>query len=432
MSYFHIITFGCKVNQCDSAGVAHGFLARGWQAAPAGVAPDLILVNTCTVTGRADQQARQAVRRLARQHPGAPLWVTGCYAERAAAAVAALPGVTAVVGNAGKVWLADLATKTSSPANPQLDRSARPPGEAFQPWPVQTLPGHTRLWLKVQDGCSHRCSYCIVPQVRGPARSMAPPAVTAALQEAAAQGYQEVVLTGVDLGQYGQDLMPPDSLEALVRRLKERAWPFRVRASSLEPQEITPALLKECATWPEFCPHFHLPLQSGAAAVLAAMGRPYLPQDFRELVQEIHRQFPDIAVGLDILAGFPTETTTAFEATQALVASLPVAYLHVFPFSPRPATAAAQMKPLPGKEIRGRAQIMRHLGLQKKQEFQHRQLGKIREVLVEGPAPQKGWLKGLSDNYLRVVFPGPLEWRNRRLRVRLQRMQGEVMVGEAV
>lgn len=432
MPYFRIITFGCKVNQCDSAGLGQGFAARGWQAAPAGVAPDLILVNTCTVTSRSDQQARQAVRRMAREYPEAPLWVTGCYAQRAPAEVAVLPGVQVVLGNREKVGLAELLAENQGTASPRLCVGPYSGGEPFQPWPVQPLPGHTRIWLKVQDGCSHHCSYCIVPQVRGPGRSLEPPAVDVALKEAAALGYREVVLTGVDLGQYGQDFNPAGSLTALVRRLKEQAWPFRVRFSSLEPQGITPTLLKECATWQEFCPHFHLPLQSGAAPVLAAMGRPYRPEDFKDLVREIKRYFPDAALGLDILAGFPTERADDFEATLSLVGSLPVAYLHVFPFSPRHGTAAAQLPRLAVKEIKARARIMRQLGQLKKLEFQQSQLGKIREVLVEGPALQGGWLKGLSDNYLRVIFPGPLEWRNHRLMVFLQKVQGEVVVGEAV
>jgi threonylcarbamoyladenosine tRNA methylthiotransferase MtaB len=432
MPYFRIITFGCKVNQCDSAGLAQGFTVQGWQAAPAGVPPDLVLVNTCTVTGRSDQQARQAIRRVAREHTGAAIWVTGCYAQRAPAEVAVLPGVQAVLGNQEKAGLAELLAETPETASPRLCVGAYSSREHFQPWPVQPLPGHTRIWLKVQDGCSHHCSYCIVPQVRGPGRSLEPPAVDAALKEAAALGYQEVVLTGVDLGQYGHDLSPAGSLTSLVRRLKDQVRPFRVRFSSLEPQGITPVLLEECATWQEFCPHFHLPLQSGAAPVLAAMGRPYRPEDFKDLVREIKRYFPDAALGLDILAGFPTERADDFEATLSLVESLPVAYLHVFPFSPRPGTAAAHLPRLAVKEVQARARIMRQLGQLKKHEFQQSQLGKMRDVLVEGPALQGGWLKGLSDNYLRVIFPGPPAWRNRRVMVRFDRRQGEVLLGDAL
>jgi threonylcarbamoyladenosine tRNA methylthiotransferase MtaB len=346
MPYFHIITFGCKVNQCDTAGLAQELTGLGWRAAPQGAAPDLVLINTCTVTARADQQARQAIRRLARKHPGLPLWVTGCYAQRAPQEVAALPGVRAVLGNREKPRLGEICRELLPPPEPggagphsPSAGAARPaihvgpysPAEPFHPWRVHSFPGHTRASMKIQEGCRHHCSYCIVPQVRGPRRSMALRDVLAALPELAAAGYQEVVLTGVDLGQYGQDLDPPGTLAGLVARLKESARPIRVRLSSLEPQEVTADLLRELASWENFCPHFHLPLQSGAPEILAAMGRPYRPREFRDLCLEIHRIFPQAALGLDILVGFPGETAAHFAATRELVASLPAAYLHVFP-----------------------------------------------------------------------------------------------------
>ena len=214
----------------------------------------------------------------------------------------------------------------------------------FHPWRVHAFPGHTRAWLKIQEGCSHHCSYCIVPQVRGPRRSWAPAEVVAALQELAGP-HQEVVLTGIDLGQYGQDLRPATSLAGLVRRLKQAELPFRVRLSSLEPQEVTGELLAELASWRAFCPHFHLPLQSGAAPVLAAMNRPYRPGDFQDLVADLPGAFPDAALGLDVLVGFPGETAADFAATRTLLAALPLTYLHVFPFSPRPGTPAPAVLP---------------------------------------------------------------------------------------
>jgi threonylcarbamoyladenosine tRNA methylthiotransferase MtaB len=433
-------------------------------------------VNTCTVTARADQQARQTIRRLAREYPGTPLWVTGCYAQRAPVEVAALPGVQAVFGNQEKTALAQimnnclnqtLAAGSPSPLRregggenpPSLHPF--PPGEGgevasqkrslnvgesfkgprllvgtfsaappFKPWRSHALPGHTRAWVKIQEGCSHCCRYCIVPLVRGPRRSLDPAAVLAAFQELAGLGYREVVLTGVDLGQYGLDHTPPTSLAALVRRLTKK--PFRVRLSSLEPMMVTTELLDELAAWENFCPHFHLPLQSGAAPVLAAMGRPYGPGEFRDLVREISRRFPDLGLGLDVLVGFPGETAADFEATRTLVASLPVTYLHVFPYSPRPGTPAADLPSLPGTIIRERARLMRELGQAKKRRFLEAQRGQVREVLVEGPAATPGWLQGLSDHYVRVIFPGPPTWRNRLVRVRFQDIKEELLLGETV
>ncbi|PIV06572.1 MAG: tRNA (N(6)-L-threonylcarbamoyladenosine(37)-C(2))-methylthiotransferase MtaB, partial [Syntrophobacterales bacterium CG03_land_8_20_14_0_80_58_14] len=425
-----LITFGCKVNQCDTAGMARELALRGWSAAAPGADPDLLIVNTCTVTARADQQARQAIRRLAREHPATPIWVTGCYAQRAPAEVAALPGVQAVFGNQEKVGLAHLLkdfpghlfVEADSPSplrgegrgggeniNPPPS-SPLPPGEGeevisakrslhvgepgprlwvgdfaaappFQPWKIHAVPGHTRAWLKIQEGCSHHCAYCIVPQVRGPRRSLDPPSVLSAFEDLAGLGYREVVLTGVDLGQYGLDHTPPSSLAALVRQLTEKTWPFRVRLSSLEPMMVTTELLDGLAAWPDFCPHFHLPLQSGAAPVLAAMGRPYGPEEFRDLVREITRRFPGAGLGLDVLVGFPGESAADFEATRSLIESLPVTYLHVFPYSPRPGAPAADLPPLPGKIVQTRARIMRELGQAKKIQFLEAQIGQVREVL---------------------------------------------------
>jgi threonylcarbamoyladenosine tRNA methylthiotransferase MtaB len=428
MPAFRILTFGCKVNQCDTAGMARELTVRGWLAAAPGTEPDLVLVNTCTVTARADQQARQAIRRLAREHPGTPLWVTGCYAQQAPAELAPLPGVQVVFGNQEKARLAQLLSERKPAARQVVASFSK--ATPFQPWPVQAVPGHTRAWLKTQEGCSHHCRYCIVPTVRGPRRSLDPGAVLAALQELAELGYREVVLTGVDLGQYGLDHSPSDNLAALVRRLAQQSWPFRVRLSSLEPQMVTAELLEALAAWPEFCPHFHLPLQSGAAPVLAAMGRPYDPAAFRDLVREISRRFPGAGLGLDVLVGFPGETAADFEATRTLVTSLPATYLHVFPFSPRPGTSAADLPPLPAQVIRERARLLRELAQAKKQQFLEAQLGQVREVLVEGPAPQNGWLQGLTGHYLRAVFPGPPAWRNRLLKVRFRITRENFLVGE--
>ena len=500
-----IITFGCKVNQCDTAGMARELTLRGWRAAAPGAAPDLVIVNTCTVTARADQQARQAIRRLAREHPETPLWVTGCYAQRAPAEVAALPGVQAVFGNQEKGRLAHLLSEfhrhlavdaapgalgppgladslsplglpdSPSPLRgegrgggeislPLPLRGPLPPGEGEEadfrqrslnvgePVPGAAASGGTFLpaaalptlgsprrppatpgpGSRSRRAAATSAATASCRRVRGPRRSLDPAAVLAAFHELAGLGYQEVVLTGVDLGQYGLDHAPPASLAALVRRLTDQAWPFRVRLSSLEPQMVTTELLDELAAWRDFCPHFHLPLQSGAAPVLAAMGRPYGPEEFRDLVREITRRFPGAGLGLDVLVGFPGETAADFEATRSLVAALPVTYLHVFPYSPRPGTPAADLPPLPGNVVQERARIMRELGQAKKIQFLEAQLGQVREVLVEGPAAPEGWLQGLSDHYLRVTFPGPPALRNRRVMVRFSRREGEVLVGEAV
>jgi threonylcarbamoyladenosine tRNA methylthiotransferase MtaB len=433
MPSFQIVTFGCKVNQFDSAMMAEALAGSGCAPPPADASPDLVLVNTCTVTGRADQQARQTIRRLARQHPGAKIWITGCYAQRAPEVLASLPGVARVFGNREKVRVAEMAAAVAANRGPLIEVGGLDRQEPLQDCEVSRFPGHTRAWLKIQDGCSHACSYCIVPLVRGPGRSLPQDKVLSSLDRLAGGGFQEIVLTGVDLGQYGRDLPSETSLAHLLPRLAQRPWPFRLRLSSLEPQEITGDLVEALAALPHLCPHFHLPLQSGSPEVLRAMGRSYSPESFRDLVMELHRHFPAAALGLDILVGFPGETAADFEATRRLVETLPAAYVHVFPFSPRPGTPAQARPPLPGGEVQRRAQVMRKLGREKKRAFYQAHLHRVGEVLVEGPAPGRpGWLKGLSANYLRVVLPGPPAWRNRRLKVRFLAIQEETLVGEVI
>ncbi|MFZ2087074.1 MAG: tRNA (N(6)-L-threonylcarbamoyladenosine(37)-C(2))-methylthiotransferase MtaB [Desulfobaccales bacterium] len=433
MPTFQIITFGCKVNQYESAGMAEVLEDLGFTLRPLGAAPDLVMVNTCTVTARADQQARQTIRRLARQYPAAELWVTGCYAQRSPETLASLPNVARVLGNQEKVILRQILACRSAMPGPRVQVQGFDQQEAFQLCQVSRFPGHTRAWLKVQDGCSHACSYCIVPSVRGPGRSLPPDGVWSSLENLAARDFQEVVLTGIDLGQYGKDLAHPGSLARLLRGLSQKSWPFRLRLSSLEPQEITGDLMEALSACPDLCPHFHLPLQSGSGAVLQAMGRPYQPEHFRDLVMELQDRFPAAALGLDVLVGFPGESVPDFKNTWKLVEALPAAYLHVFPFSPRPGTRAQAMALLAGGEVQRRARVMRQLGLDKKAAFYQAQVGQAGEVLVEGPAPGRpGWLKGLSANYLRVILAGPPQWANRLVKVRFLEVREETVVGEVI
>lgn len=428
---YRIVTFGCKVNQHDSAALAQVLEAQGWQPAAVGESPELVLVNTCTVTARADQEARQVIRRLHREHPRAALLVTGCYAQRAPDEVAALPGVSGVFGNQEKSRLGEFLDALAG-GQSFLEVGSFSSGAPFAASFPRRFPGHTRAFLKIQEGCNHGCAYCIVPRVRGISRSLPPAGVETALTELTAAGFAEVVLTGIDLGQYGRDLTPPESLAGLLRRLAVQPLSFRLRLSSLEPQEVTQELMDALASVPEVCPHFHLPLQSGSTRVLAAMGRPYTPEHFRELARGLLARFPEAALGLDVLVGFPGEGPKDIAATYELVESLPVAYLHVFPFSPRPGTPAAMLTPLPAPEVRRRAAWLRELGRRKRAAFYQAQVGKVGEVLVERPAGRPGWLLGLSRNYLRVLLPGPSDWVNRRLTMRFLRVQGELMEGEVL
>lgn len=426
------ITLGCKVNQYESAFLAESAVHSGFQITPPAAATVLV-INTCTVTSRTDRQVRQILRQAARLKLQPDLIVTGCYAQRAPRELAAFPNVRAVLGNSEKAMGPALWPLLQG-SDPLLQVADIRAVNKFSPLPVQHFLGHTRAFIKIQDGCNHYCSYCIVPTVRGPERSLPSQDVVSQIETLIAGGFQEIVLTGINLSRYGQDLPGEESLLALVRLLKQRAWPVRFRFSSLEPQDLSLDLLRELTAWPQFCPHFHIPLQSGAPAVLAAMHRGYQPSWFQDLVRQIAVLFPAPAIGLDVMVGFPNESAGDFSQTLDLVDSLPLAYLHVFPYSVRPGTEAAGLRPLAdSRTIQGRARDLRALGLEKKLAFYRRQVGRVVEVLVEGKVTEKpGWLTGLTGNYLRVHLPGPPEWANHLIRVRLQGLAGQALIGEVI
>ncbi|MBW1917184.1 MAG: tRNA (N(6)-L-threonylcarbamoyladenosine(37)-C(2))-methylthiotransferase MtaB [Deltaproteobacteria bacterium] len=422
-----IATFGCKVNQYESAFLAEVLARHGWRLVPLSASPELVVVNTCTVTGAADRQARQFIRRLARTRPSSTVLVTGCYAQRAPEELAPLPGVRWVLGNREKTRLIKIIQEDCQHAAAIIRVGSIAAAQTLESMPITSFYGHTRAFVKIQDGCQNYCSYCILPYVRGPCRSLPLTQIIDQLEQLSSRGYQEIVLTGINLGKYGHDLPNHENLSELVQTLAQAGLPGRYRLSSIEPQEITPALLRQLAAWPQFCPHFHLPLQSGSASVLQAMRRPYSPEDFRELVNQINRYFPQAALGVDVLVGFPGETARDLAQTQELIEALPISYLHVFPFSPRPGTAAAQMpQRLSTTAVKRRAQSLRALGQEKKAVFYQRQVGQELEILVEGPCSGKpGWVKGLSANYLRLVLEGGSEWTNRLVRARLVGIVGE-------
>ena len=427
------ITLGCKVNQYESAFMAERAIKAGFKVSSPGDA-DFLVINTCTVTSRTDGQIRQILRHAARQSPQSKLIVTGCYAQRSPGELAEFPKVQAVFGNPEKALWPHLLSQIQDRAKPIIQVSDLAACRSFAPMPLQDFREHTRAFLKVQDGCDHVCSYCIVPSVRGPERSLPIPEVEKQIQVFMAGGYKEIVLTGINLSRFGRDLPGEINLLTLIRRLKQTPWPARFRLSSVEPQDLSLEVLDELAQWPNFCPHFHIPLQSGSAAVLKAMQRNYRPEDFEYLLQQIYAAFPRAAIGLDVMVGFPTESPADFQQTRELLERLPVSYLHVFPYSARPDTPAALLRPVAtSAAVQARAKSLRALGLQKKLSFYQRQLGNVAEVLVEGEAAgNSGWITGLSENYLRVQLLGDLHAANQVIQVRLQKIAGQALIAEKV
>ena len=421
---FAVVTFGCRVNQADSFAIERGLRAGGGSAVPVEAA-DVVVVNSCSVTASADQGTRQAIRRIARTNAGARIVATGCYASRAAAEVAALPGVVAVVPNVEKEALVERILETVEPTTAVRFGG----GEGACGAPIRPGErGRTAYTLRVQTGCDEACAYCIIPSTRGRGRSVALPRVLDEVDEAVAAGYRELQLTGVHLGSYGRDLTPPSSLVALLRALAAHPADFLVRMSSLEPMDCTPAVVELVTGSPRFAPHFHLPLQHASDAVLRRMRRPYTAADYRSVVTSIRGRLPHAAIGSDVVVGFPGETDADAAATLGFLEDSPLTYLHVFPYSDRPGTEASGMSgKVDGRRIRERARAVRAAGAALAERFRAAQVGSVRPGLT---LAQAGGTVVLTDNYLRVRVPedGP---ENERVRVRIT-AAGETLAGEIV
>ncbi len=425
-----ITTLGCKINQYDSA-VIQDRLEAKHAFVPFNERADCYIINSCTVTDRADWEARQLVRRAKRLSPGSRVLVTGCYAQVNPHDMARVPGVDYVVG---LNRLDDLLRFVESSGPVAADRIAVSDVRRARGVPMlgtTALPGHTRAFLKIQEGCNYSCTYCIIPTARGLSRSVPPPDVLEQVRLLARAGYVEIVLTGIHLGGYGQDLAPRTDLTSLLEMIVESELIARVRLSSLDPREVSDRLLDLITSSNVICPHLHICAQSGDDEILRRMRRNYDTNDYRELLAKVRERLPHAALGSDIIVGFPGETNDQFESARKFFASLPLTYFHVFPYSHRRGTVAAT---LPGhvspqvKKMRARA--MRDLGSKKKREFYLRFRGRRVSVLIEGTQDGKtGYSRGFSRNYLPVLVPGAQSFINREVEVDVVDCEGQWLIG---
>ena len=424
-----LVTLGCKVNQCETAYLEERLRGAGYGIVPFSGRADIYCLNTCAVTARAAMESRQLIRRALRQNPEARVVVTGCYAQMAPAEIAAVPGVSLILGSTEKLALLEYLADPVNAATPTI-RVGDPCATGIpQPLVLSAFAGRTRAFLKIQDGCDASCSYCIVPHARGRSRSIPAAPVLEQVERFLAGGFQEIVLTGIHLGQWGQDLEPPWHLISLIGDIFERCAPPRLRLSSLEPGEIAADLLDRMASEPRLCPHLHVPLQSGDAAILGRMNRTYHPQFYRDLVRDAVARIPGLAVGADVLVGFPGETEACFLNTYRLLESLPLAYLHVFPFSPRPGTPAAVMKGrVPPPVVRTHSALLRQLDRAKRLAFMGCFVGTVRPVLLEGRSAADGGRLGYSDNYIPVLVRSDDIGENRLFLARFEEIQGTRLV----
>lgn len=394
-------TFGCRLNQYDTEAI-RTLLERdgGWSTVASREEADVYVVNTCSVTARADASARKAIRRIHSERPHARIVVTGCYAQRAPEEIAELPGVSLIVGAADRARIVEEVAGTVAG---ELRTAVSPIGDAktFLDVPITEMAERSRAFVKVQEGCNKACSFCIVPQTRGASRSRRPESVLAQARELVEAGYREIVLSGVDIGEYGVDLGEGRRLlPELIRAVLEVPGLERLRLSSIEPSTVTDALIELMACEAKFARHFHIPFQSGSNAVLERMNRQYTIEDFAELVSKIARRVPGAGIGTDVICGFPGESEDDFQHTFERLVELPFTYLHPFTYSVRPGSAAEALgDPVPGDVKKRRTRSLKRLSREKSRAFREAHVGRTMPVLLEDAA---GW----TDNYLRVAVGG--------------------------
>ena len=402
-----ILTLGCKVNQYDSAALAGAFLAQGYELVATAKNADICVVNTCSVTHLADRKSRQLLRRSVKANPAAIVVAAGCYAQTAPEEVLELPGVDLVYGVTNLAELTKLLEGWEKDKLPKQAVRSLDELRGFEE--SDNLPelGRTRAFLKIQDGCDNFCTYCIVPHARGRARSRTPERVIALAGELVAAGYREIVLTGVHIGAYGRDLPKTPSLADLLRSLIRIPGIERIRLGSVEPHDITLDLVEVLSGSSILCRHLHIPLQSGSAAILQRMGRRYTPGEYQKLIAALKTGIPGLGLTTDVIVGFPGETTEYFEQTYDLLSKCSFSKLHVFKYSPRTGTPAADYgDQVPAAVKEERSTLLLALGDQMAADFAKSMVGQVLNVLVEGKAKENPKLQeGLTDNYLRVLFP---------------------------
>jgi threonylcarbamoyladenosine tRNA methylthiotransferase MtaB len=435
---FSIENFGCRATDADAAALRRSLLASGLRCLDDHANADFVVLNSCTVTAAADAQARDAVRKIHRANPQARIIVTGCYAQRAPDEIASLEGVAWVVGNSHQTEIPELLKNTQPDRREGSQRDAREARTDFVPiadldagsmslarGPAKILTGdifaqtslqlapqdglkgdRTRPILKIQDGCNNRCSYCVIPFVRGRSRSLAPEVVVDEVRKLVAGGAKEIVLSGINLGSYGRDFTPRAALAEVVQRILEETTLERLRFSSVEPQDVTEDFIGLVASSGRIARHFHVPLQSGSDKILKGMHRRYRAAHYAERMHRIRRILPEAAIGADVIVGFPGETDDDFRATYDLIEALPLTYLHVFSFSVRPGTEAAQFDlPVAAAVIRDRARALRVLSQSKASQFRASQSGRTLQAITLARGGED-WTEALTSNYLKVRVPG--------------------------
>jgi threonylcarbamoyladenosine tRNA methylthiotransferase MtaB len=423
-----VVTLGCKVNWYDSQAMAGALHAAGFEIVDEREPADVYIVNTCAVTQEAERKSRQAVRRLMRLHPDAAVIAAGCAAQKDAAGFASLAGVAGVCGSFGRGGIVDLSLKALDGTRGFV--SVSPEDTRYEDFPASGQSGHTRATLKIEDGCDARCAYCVIPDLRGAPRSRPLESIKREAEALAARGFREIVLVGINLSRWGAGL-PGSLMLADAVDVAAVSGVERIRLGSLEPEAVTEALIDRLAALPQFCPHFHISLQSGCAATLARMGRRYTPEQYVEKVETARRAWGDAGITTDVIVGFPGETDAEFADSAAFVAGAGFLKVHVFPYSPRPGTPAAAMpRQVPNDVKAARAAAMQAAAAPGAKAFLEGMAGKTAEVLFETAVKGKpGWMRGYARNYTDIEAPVGKEAKGKIINVKLMEARGEIIIG---
>jgi threonylcarbamoyladenosine tRNA methylthiotransferase MtaB len=440
MATVAIATLGCKVNQYESEALTASLEEKGYRLIPLEEGADIAIINTCTVTHRADFQSRQMIRRALRFNPKSTIIVTGCYSQVDPGTIEKIEGVHYLVGNSEKNRIADLLPLMEKGRLQRMQVSDIQDENLFSDIPLFTFHHHTRAFFKIQDGCNASCSYCIVPHARGRSRSLPVDKLLDHMRTLEKRGYREVVLTGIHIGSYGLDLNPRLSLNELFEQLEKKETPARIRLSSIEPGDFSPELISTISRSDKICPHLHIPIQSGDDDILRKMNRNYNHSFLVDLFEELDQKIPNLSIGADVIVGFPGETEEQFDQTYRLVESLPFSYLHVFPFSKRKGTPAFGLpQSVTGETVRKRAEKLRTLSKEKRQAFYRRFIDQELKVLVEDRMEKgTGKWRGLSRNYIPVLLTHETksqndpDWNNTEWRVRVTESTERGVSGLAV
>jgi len=450
---FHLINFGCRASHADGAAIKKQLAMRGFRETSAEES-EVAVLNTCTVTAAADAEVRQIIRRIHRSNPGCKILVTGCYAQRASDEIAKLPGVNWVIGNSHKHALAEILSGNTSSGVPAEDLTSAEklhaiPGTTFPVFEAHTTEprvfvgeigdvfhfapvfadDRTRPTVKIQDGCNARCAFCVIPHVRGKSRSMEPEKVIEQIRELDQNRYQEIVLSGINLGSYGRDLDRRYTFLGLIKQILSETGIPRLRISSIEPMDVSKEMINLVATEPRMAQHFHVPLQSGSNRILRLMSRRYWATQYAERIISIRQRIPACGIGADVMVGFPGESESDHAESLRFIESLPFTYLHIFPYSARPGTpAAGRPEQLDGRRIHERVREMKSLIAAKRSRFLQAQIGQKLSAVVLHKAPD-GVPSALSSNYLQISLPGSGVSPNTLVNVEIGRVHESGLVG---